>query len=237
MAGEIAATTDAGAEPRREPRRHVPPLRPGDAVPARGGRRGRAAAAAVALIADHPDDQVAAYQQLGQSYAETEEVAEAGGDPAGGDRQGPGAGRLARRGRDGAAARLARLRSRAAGSAASARRAVEPDAIPHDGRVVGRGAVRTRSRGIRSPARPGRRSRAAGDLHLPEPDPLRRRGAADRWPPSWPGLDVARPLVVTDAGLARLGAGRRRSSRRSASAGRLHATSRRTRPRRTSWPA
>jgi uncharacterized protein HemY len=26
-----------------------------------------------ALIADHPDDQVAAYQQLGQSYAETEE--------------------------------------------------------------------------------------------------------------------------------------------------------------------
>ncbi|APW61245.1 tetratricopeptide repeat protein [Paludisphaera borealis] len=28
----------------------------------------------LALIADHPDDQVAAYQQLGQSYAETEEV-------------------------------------------------------------------------------------------------------------------------------------------------------------------
>ena len=27
----------------------------------------------MALIADHPDDQVAAYQQLGQSYAETGE--------------------------------------------------------------------------------------------------------------------------------------------------------------------
>ena len=27
-----------------------------------------------ALVADHPDDQVAAYQQLGQSYAETGEV-------------------------------------------------------------------------------------------------------------------------------------------------------------------
>ncbi len=29
------------------------------------------------LIADHPDDQVAAYQQLGQSYAETGETAAA----------------------------------------------------------------------------------------------------------------------------------------------------------------
>ena len=28
-----------------------------------------------ALIADHPDDQVAAYQQLGQSYLESEEYA------------------------------------------------------------------------------------------------------------------------------------------------------------------
>jgi len=28
----------------------------------------------LALIADHPDDQVAAYQQLGQSYVESEEV-------------------------------------------------------------------------------------------------------------------------------------------------------------------
>lgn len=28
----------------------------------------------LALIADHPDDQVAAYQQLGQSYLETGEV-------------------------------------------------------------------------------------------------------------------------------------------------------------------
>jgi predicted Zn-dependent protease len=31
-----------------------------------------------ALIADHPDDEVAAYQQLGQSYLEAGEVAEAG---------------------------------------------------------------------------------------------------------------------------------------------------------------
>ncbi|MHC5542620.1 tetratricopeptide repeat protein, partial [Singulisphaera rosea] len=31
----------------------------------------------LALIADHPDDQVAAYQQLGQSYLETEESAQA----------------------------------------------------------------------------------------------------------------------------------------------------------------
>ena len=30
-----------------------------------------------ALIADHPDDQVAAYQQLGQSYLETGELEEA----------------------------------------------------------------------------------------------------------------------------------------------------------------
>jgi predicted Zn-dependent protease len=30
-----------------------------------------------ALIADHPDDQVAAYHQLGQSYAEADEAAEA----------------------------------------------------------------------------------------------------------------------------------------------------------------
>ncbi len=30
-----------------------------------------------ALIADHPEDEIAAYQQLGQSYAETEEAAEA----------------------------------------------------------------------------------------------------------------------------------------------------------------
>jgi predicted Zn-dependent protease len=30
-----------------------------------------------ALIADHPDDQVAAYQQLGQSYLEAGETAEA----------------------------------------------------------------------------------------------------------------------------------------------------------------
>ena len=29
------------------------------------------------LIADHPDDQIAAYQQLGQSYAETGDVAAA----------------------------------------------------------------------------------------------------------------------------------------------------------------
>jgi thioredoxin-like negative regulator of GroEL len=27
-----------------------------------------------ALIADHPDDQIAAYQQLGQSYVQTEEL-------------------------------------------------------------------------------------------------------------------------------------------------------------------
>ena len=31
----------------------------------------------LALIADHPDDQVAAHQMLGQSYAEQQEVAEA----------------------------------------------------------------------------------------------------------------------------------------------------------------
>jgi predicted Zn-dependent protease len=31
----------------------------------------------LALIADHPDDQVAAHQQLGQSYIETEETAAA----------------------------------------------------------------------------------------------------------------------------------------------------------------
>jgi len=31
----------------------------------------------IALIDDHPDDQVAAYQQLGQSYAETRETEEA----------------------------------------------------------------------------------------------------------------------------------------------------------------
>lgn len=30
-----------------------------------------------ALIADHPDDQIAAYQQLGQSHIETSEVEEA----------------------------------------------------------------------------------------------------------------------------------------------------------------
>jgi predicted Zn-dependent protease len=32
----------------------------------------------LALIADHPDDQVAAYQQLGQSYLEAGETHEAG---------------------------------------------------------------------------------------------------------------------------------------------------------------
>lgn len=32
----------------------------------------------LALIADHPEDQVAAYQQLGQSYLEAGEVREAG---------------------------------------------------------------------------------------------------------------------------------------------------------------
>jgi predicted Zn-dependent protease len=31
----------------------------------------------LSLIADHPDDQVAAYQQLGQSYADTHETAAA----------------------------------------------------------------------------------------------------------------------------------------------------------------
>ncbi len=31
----------------------------------------------LALIADHPEDQVAAYQQLGQSYLESDEVEEA----------------------------------------------------------------------------------------------------------------------------------------------------------------
>jgi predicted Zn-dependent protease len=31
----------------------------------------------IALIADHPDDQIAAYQQLGQSYMETAEPSDA----------------------------------------------------------------------------------------------------------------------------------------------------------------
>ena len=38
-------------------------------MPARGRRRGRARAP-LDLIDDHPEDQVAAYQQLGQSYLE-----------------------------------------------------------------------------------------------------------------------------------------------------------------------
>jgi predicted Zn-dependent protease len=45
-------------------------LREGDIEEGRGRLR--------ALIADHPEDQVAAYQQLGQSYLETGEAAEAG---------------------------------------------------------------------------------------------------------------------------------------------------------------
>jgi predicted Zn-dependent protease len=44
-------------------------LREGDLV--EGRRR------LLALIADHPDDQIAAYQQLGQSYLETGEIEEA----------------------------------------------------------------------------------------------------------------------------------------------------------------
>jgi predicted Zn-dependent protease len=39
----------------------------------REGDLGEGRARLVALIGDHPDDQVAAYQQLGQSYAETGE--------------------------------------------------------------------------------------------------------------------------------------------------------------------
>ena len=42
-----------------------------------GDQRTGARGERLALIADHPDDQVAAYQQLGQSYLETNEVEEA----------------------------------------------------------------------------------------------------------------------------------------------------------------
>jgi predicted Zn-dependent protease len=44
-------------------------LREGDVAEGRSGLQ--------ALIADHPDDQIAAYQQLGQSYLEAGETAEA----------------------------------------------------------------------------------------------------------------------------------------------------------------
>jgi predicted Zn-dependent protease len=43
----------------------------------REGDRAEGRARLLALIADHPDDQVAAYQQLGQSYLEQNEAAEA----------------------------------------------------------------------------------------------------------------------------------------------------------------
>ena len=54
-----------------------------------------------ALIADRPDDQVAAYQQLGQSYAADGRDRGSEGHSLGGHREGPSCRRLARGGRDG----------------------------------------------------------------------------------------------------------------------------------------
>ena len=56
------------------------------------GTSRRVASGSLALIADHPDDQVAAYQQLGQSYAETGETAGRGGHAASGHHEGAGQG-------------------------------------------------------------------------------------------------------------------------------------------------
>ena len=56
-------------------------LRDGDAAEGRERLR--------ALIADHPDDQIAAYQQLGQSFLDAGELAEARAAFDAGDRQGP----------------------------------------------------------------------------------------------------------------------------------------------------
>ena len=63
----------------------------------------------LALIADHPDDQVAAHQQLGQSYLEAGELDEARAILRGRDRPGRQAGRLARGLGDGRVARAGRL--------------------------------------------------------------------------------------------------------------------------------
>ncbi len=54
----------------------------------------------LALIADHPDDQVAAYQQLAQSYADSGDDAGRRGHVANGNHEGKGSRRLARGGRD-----------------------------------------------------------------------------------------------------------------------------------------
>ena len=53
--------------------RHVSALRPGDAMLARGRPEGGSRATR-SLIADHPEDQVVAYQQLGPIFAETGET-------------------------------------------------------------------------------------------------------------------------------------------------------------------
>ena len=59
------------------------------------------------LIGDHPDDQVAAYQQLAQSYTDSGEHAGRRGHVANGHRKGERGRRLARGGRDAANARFA----------------------------------------------------------------------------------------------------------------------------------
>ena len=56
----------------------------------------------LALIADHPEDQVAAYQQLAQSYADSGERHGRRGHVANGHHKGKGRRRLARGGRDAA---------------------------------------------------------------------------------------------------------------------------------------
>ena len=62
-----------------------------------------------ALIADHPDDQVAAYQQLGQSYRSDGRDRGRDRGVQDGYREGANCRRLARGGRDGAGAGNARL--------------------------------------------------------------------------------------------------------------------------------
>lgn len=74
--GEIGTQAKARREFGGRSRRHVSTLWSGDAVLARGGS-GRGRERLRSLIADYPDDQIVAYQQLGQSYAETGETAAA----------------------------------------------------------------------------------------------------------------------------------------------------------------
>ena len=89
-----------------------------------------------ALIADRPEDQVAAYQQLGQSYAQTGETDAAVAVLTGGHREGAGCGRRARGGRDGGAAPDAGLN--VLGSLNSFCRSVESTVSPYTILTCGR---------------------------------------------------------------------------------------------------